>query len=210
MQGEDPPVSPGEQRERWSLVVGVLTLAVGMGLLVVNQADPVAPAAPADLPALRADNLGLPPGGAWARIRPAGAPSLCVSEGVDLLGRHATAVAVQRPCADPGPRTLLEPAGDFVAIKWEHAADKALGCLTVLDSGPAAGLVEPREHCEPGMDAQSFHLERAGTDVYRIRRSTTDRCLGAESLVAGAEIAEVPCGGDRPHEFLIEAEQTAG
>lgn len=203
-----PPV---EQRGRWSLVVvGVLAMAVGLGLLVWTQAKPEGPVAPTDVAALRADTLALPPAGAWSRIRPAGAPSLCVSEGMDPAERHGTVVAVQRPCSLPGPRTLLEPVGDLVAIKWEHPVDKAMGCLTILDSGPARGLVEPRERCDPGHDAQTFHLERVAVDTYRIRRAATDRCLGTDSLVPGTEIVEVPCDGERPHEFLIEAEPTAG
>ncbi|MEJ8649987.1 helix-turn-helix domain-containing protein [Streptomyces sp. MS1.AVA.3] len=147
--------------------------------------------------------------GSWARIRPARPSGLCLTAGRERSGRYRSEVAVQRPCTEPGPRTFLQPAaGDLTAIKWEHPVDKGMGCLTILDSGPARGLVEPQENCRPDKDAQLFRIERYSptTQGYRLRRARTDLCLGIRdgATEAGAEAVQEPCGAKQGQRFLID------
>ncbi|WP_405408793.1 helix-turn-helix domain-containing protein [Streptomyces decoyicus] len=147
--------------------------------------------------------------GSWARIRPARPAGLCLTAGRERSGRYRSEVAVQRPCTEPGPRTFLQPAaGDLTAIKWEHPVDKGMGCLTILDSGPAQGLVEPQENCQTDKDAQLFRIERYSPTArgYRLRRAQTDLCLGIRdgATAAGAEAVQEPCGAKPAQRFLID------
>ncbi|MFC9240926.1 helix-turn-helix domain-containing protein [Streptomyces decoyicus] len=147
--------------------------------------------------------------GSWARIRPARPAGLCLTAGRERSGRYRSEVAVQRPCTEPGPRTFLQPAaGDLTAIKWEHPVTKGMGCLTILDSGPAQGLVEPQENCQTDKDAQLFRIERYSPTAqgYRLRRAQTDLCLGIRdgATAAGAEAVQEPCGAKPAQRFLID------
>ncbi|MGW2024917.1 hypothetical protein [Streptomyces decoyicus] len=147
--------------------------------------------------------------GSWARIRPARPTGLCVTAGRERSGRYRSEVAVQRPCTEPGPRTFLQPAaGELTAIKWEHPVSKGMGCLTILDSGPAQGLVEPQENCQTDKDAQLFRIERYSPTAqgYRLRRAQTDLCLGIRdgATAAGAEAVQEPCGAKPAQRFLID------
>ncbi|MET7796886.1 helix-turn-helix domain-containing protein [Streptomyces decoyicus] len=147
--------------------------------------------------------------GSWARIRPARPAGLCLTAGRERSGRYRSEVAVQRPCTEPGPRTFLQPAaGDLTAIKWEHPVEKVMGCLTILDSGPAQGLVEPQENCQTDKDAQLFRIERYSPTAqgYRLRRAQTDLCLGIRdgATQAGAEAVQEPCGAQPAQRFLID------
>lgn len=147
--------------------------------------------------------------GSWVRIRPAQAPELCLTAGNERSGRYQSGVAVQRPCTEAGPRSFLQPDGEDLAnIKWEHPTDKGMGCLTILDSGPAKGLVEPQGNCLAGKDAQLFRVERFSTTAegYRLRRAHTELCLGVldGETIAGAEAVQQPCGDRSAQRFLID------
>ncbi|MET9887432.1 RICIN domain-containing protein [Streptomyces sp. NPDC006430] len=148
--------------------------------------------------------------GSWARIHPERTPELCLTAGNERSGRYRSEVAVQRPCADPGPRSFIEPDGDDLAnVKWEHPRSKAMGCLTILDSGPAKGLVEPQENCLADKDAQLFRIERFGSTAeegYRLRRAHTDLCLGIADgeTIVGAEVVQQPCGDQPGQRFRID------
>lgn len=219
----DPPVlEPGGEhaattrvRIRPLITVAALVLAVAAGAGVLLAASPpgdptTQPLTAATTSARLPDLLPLTSAGSWAHIRRAQFPELCVTAGRERSRRYPSEVAVQRPCAEPGgPRTFLQPVGDDLTdIKWEHPVDKGMGCLTILDSGPAAGLVEPWEECRADMDAQLFRIERFGpeADGYRLRRAHTAYCLGIRNGEAGsgAEVVQQPCGNESAQRFLIE------
>ncbi|QFZ17056.1 RICIN domain-containing protein [Saccharothrix syringae] len=159
-------------------------------------------------PADTSETLALAPAGHWAGIRPARTPDLCVTEGRDRAGRYDSAVAVQRPCAEPGPRTFLQPvATGLVNIKWEHPEDRGLGCLTVMDHEPAPGLLEPQDNCLADKDAQLFRVERVpGSRAFRLRRAGGDLCLAIadDETAPGAEVVQRPCSDGAAQHFLVD------
>ncbi|BDH15609.1 helix-turn-helix domain-containing protein [Streptomyces hygroscopicus] len=201
-------------RRRPLVLVGaaVLAGAAVTGLLLAgdlttsqSRATRAPDAARARLPEV----LAVRSAGSWARIRPVRPAGLCLTAGRERSGRYRSEVAVQRPCTEPGPRTFLQPAaGDLTAIKWEHPVNKAMGCLTILDSGPAQGLVEPQENCQSDKDAQLFRIERYSPTAqgYRLRRARTDLCLGIRdgTTEAGAEAVQEPCGAEPAQRFLVD------
>ncbi|MCL7496893.1 hypothetical protein M8I34_36615 [Streptomyces sp. MCA2] len=201
-------------RRRPLVLVGVAVLAgaavTGLllaGVLTTSQsrATRATDAARARLPEV----LAVRSAGSWARIRPVRPAGLCLTAGRERSGRYRSEVAVQRPCTEPGPRTFLQPAtGDLTAIKWEHPVEKVMGCLTILDSGPAQGLVEPQENCQSDKDAQLFRIERFSPTAqgYRLRRARTDLCLGIRdgATEAGAEAVQEPCGAEPAQRFLVD------
>lgn len=205
-----PPAAAGSRR-RPVIVVAAVTLAgaVTAGVLLGGDQMAIWSRATGNTAAPRPALLPVTSAGSWARIRPAGTPELCLTAGNERSGRYASEVAVQRPCSDPGPRSFLQPDGDDLAnIKWEHPTDKGMGCLTIVDSGPAKGLVEPQDNCLAGKDAQLFRIERfSATAVgHRLRRAHTEFCLGIRDgeTAAGAETVQQPCD-DRPAQrFLID------
>lgn len=209
--GEKPPPTRTGRRRRTVIVVAAVTLtgAVAAGVLLSSHfaasGSRVTGTAADRLPAL----LPVVSAGSWARIRPAQAPELCLTAGKERSGRYRSEVAVQRPCADPGPRSFLQPDGaELATIKWEHPVNKEMGCLTILDSGPAKGLVEPQGNCLADKDAQLFRIERFSTtgEGYRLRRAHTDLCLGIldGETTAGAEAVQQPCGGQPAQRFLVD------
>ncbi|MET9962807.1 helix-turn-helix domain-containing protein [Streptomyces sp. NPDC006326] len=186
-----------------------LTGAVAAGVLLNRDQATLRPPTTGATASRPPGLLSVPSAGSWARIRPARTPELCLTAGKERSGRYGSEVAVQRPCAEPGPRTFLQPVGDdLAAIKWEHPTSKAMGCLTVLDSGPAKGLVEPQDDCGAGRDAQLFRIERFGTTAegYRLRSARTANCLGVldGETVAGAEVVPQPCGDLPGQRFLVD------
>lgn len=132
----------------------------------------------------------------WSRVRPVGAPTLCLTDGEARVDGDTKTVAVQRPCAEAvPPRTYLQRESDgLYIIKWDHP-DHGPGCLTVLDGGPFHGMLEPWpwKACQGGSTAQRFRIERApggGTDHWRFRPAQD-----AEPLCVGIrESAEDPDG----------------
>ncbi|MFE0380305.1 helix-turn-helix domain-containing protein [Streptomyces inhibens] len=191
------------------MAAAVLTGAAAIGLLLAGDLTTsqsrATGAARAQLPEI----LPVKSAGSWARIRPARPTGLCLTAGRERSGRYRSEVAVQRPCTEPGPRTFLQlTAGGLTTIKWEHPVNKGMGCLTILDSGPARGLVEPQDICQTDKDAQLFRIERysPADQGYRLRRALTDLCLGIRdgATEAGAEAVQEPCGARPAQRFLID------
>jgi hypothetical protein len=146
----------------------------------------------------------------WVEIRPARTPELCLTEGRERTGRYEDAVAVQRPCAEAvPPRTYLRSAGDgFYHIEWHHPRH-GVGCLTMLNAGPAAGMLEPWDDCSRGRPTQRFRLEFADSppdESYRIHPESSGQCLALndDETASGAEAVQRPCAeGDASQRFLI-------
>ncbi|WP_063789177.1 helix-turn-helix domain-containing protein [Streptomyces sp. NRRL F-5755] len=148
----------------------------------------------------------------WIRIRPAVAPTLCVTEGPAQEGRYGGVVAVQRPCGDVAPqRTKLEPAGAHTyRIAWVHPDPaRGKGCLKALSGGPADGLLEPRNACG---EASSFRVERepsgtGGEHGRYVFRAGGQRCLGVRDsrTAVGVEVMLQRCTGSTAQKFLIDA-----
>ncbi|UFQ19666.1 MULTISPECIES: RICIN domain-containing protein [Streptomyces] len=143
----------------------------------------------------------------WAKIRPASAPSLCVTEGRDRKGLYASAVAVQRACAQAvPPRTYLEEAGTGrYRIQWHHP-EFGIGCLTVMNGGPVPGMLEPWDACA---SASVFLVEPAETPApggFRIREAATGQCLGmvGGATAEGVEVMREPCTSTLAQEFFID------
>ncbi|KPI20605.1 hypothetical protein OV450_0071 [Actinobacteria bacterium OV450] len=217
-QKRSPSTGSGPRRRLAFAAAGLtLTAAVAAGVLLIGHlassgshaTGTVTGRPPALLPVVSA--------GSWVRIRPARSPDLCLTAGKERSGRYRSEVAVQRPCAEPGPRSFIQPRDDDLAyVKWEHPSSKAMGCLTILDSGPAKGLVEPQENCLADKDAQLFRVERFGSTAaerYRLRRAHTALCLGIPDgeTTAGVEAVQQPCGEQSGQSFLIDLlPQTAG
>jgi hypothetical protein len=148
--------------------------------------------------------------GSIARIRPARTPHLCLMEGREHTGQYRTAIAVQRPCDQAQqPSTIIEPVGDGLHhIKWDHP-EEGLGCLTVLSSGPAKDMLEPRNNCSPGERSQLFRIEPVDTPVpgaYRLRPAHTNFCLGIrdDQTASDAEAVQQPCTNDSDQAFMID------
>ncbi|NXY96430.1 RICIN domain-containing protein [Streptomyces sp. BR123] len=201
-----------KRRKRMLIVAAALALAgaTAAGTLVANGLTTTS--GPRTAGAAGARLAGLFPlksAGSWALIRPAQATELCLTAGRERSGRYPSEVAVQRPCTDPGPRTFLQPVADgLTTIKWEHPVDKGMGCLTVMDSGIAEGLVEPRESCQPDKDGQLFRIESVGAaaEGFRLRRGRSDLCLGIRDGAAGSgvELVQESCGSQPGQRFLID------
>ncbi|QPP06058.1 XRE family transcriptional regulator [Streptomyces bathyalis] len=148
------------------------------------------------------------PGG-WVEIRPVGAPGQCLTEGREQSGRFTAAIAVQRPCAHAEPpRTRLRStdAAGVYYIEWDHPAH-GRGCLTLLDSGPAATMLEPWDDCSGARATQRFHIEPAEqpTGSYRIQSTATGGCLalGDETPTQGTEAVVGSCSDATAQLFLI-------
>ncbi|MFD7133270.1 RICIN domain-containing protein [Streptomyces sp. NPDC059894] len=142
-------------------------------------------------------------------MRPARAPQLCLTDGRDRRGAYPNAVAVQRPCAEaPVPRTYLEPAGEgLYRIQWHHP-EEGKGCLTVMESGPVKGMLEPRDDCTQGT---LFRLEPVSDDAdegFRMRPAHGSTCLGlaGDGGAEGAEAVEERCTGAADQRFLVRAD----
>lgn len=191
-----PPEEPARQRrDRRRLLViasalSVPLLAVGAWSLLPTDAD--ATHTPAD---------------GWVTIRPADRTDLCLTDGRDRAGAYDSAVAVRLPCAQaPVPRTYLEPAGEgMYRIQWHHP-EMGKGCLTVMDRGPAKGMIEPRDDCT---GATVFHLDPApdDSDGFRLRPARSDQCIGTtdNETTAGTEAVQEPCT-DTPDQYFVVRE----
>ncbi|MGW0815987.1 helix-turn-helix domain-containing protein [Streptomyces viridiviolaceus] len=146
-----------------------------------------------------------------SRIRPAGAPGLCLTDGeVRADGAGSKVVAVQRPCGEAvPPTTSLLKAGDrSYRIQWDHPVhDK--GCLTVLDDGPFRNTLEPWDDCSLPGASQLFRIERAeGGEGWRLLPETgDDLCVGIRGGAdeTGAAAVVEPCldGAPPRQRFLI-------
>ncbi|GHB34149.1 hypothetical protein GCM10010377_26130 [Streptomyces viridiviolaceus] len=155
--------------------------------------------------------VGPGPAPGISRIRPAGAPGLCLTDGeVRADGAGSKVVAVQRPCGEAvPPTTSLLRAGDrSYRIQWDHPVhDK--GCLTVLDDGPFRNTLEPWDDCSLPGASQLFRIERAeGGEGWRLRPETgDDLCVGirGDAGETGAAAVVEPCldGAPPRQRFLI-------
>ncbi|WP_406632576.1 RICIN domain-containing protein [Amycolatopsis sp. WGS_07] len=156
----------------------------------------------------RLEVLPLLTAGGWARIRPAGAPDLCLTEGREHTGRYGSAIAVLRPCTQPRlPRMVLQPVGaELATIKWEHPVYQVMGCLTVLHIQPVENMLEPQEKCDNSNPDQLFRIERVGDQRYRLRTPETDLCLGLRDNLTAVDTEAVrqPCAAEPDQEFLID------
>ncbi|MFI5797224.1 RICIN domain-containing protein [Streptomyces sp. NPDC051677] len=144
----------------------------------------------------------------WVTVRPARTPDLCLTDGRDRRGAYGSAVAVQLPCARATvPRTYLEPFGEgFYRIQWHHP-QLGKGCLTVMDAGPAKGMLEPRDDCDQGT---LFRLEAAAGAAggFRLRPAHRTTCIGmaGDDRAEGAEAVEERCTGGADQRFLVRAD----
>ncbi|MEV8442793.1 helix-turn-helix transcriptional regulator [Actinosynnema sp. NPDC051121] len=202
---ETSPVRPPWKRPPVVLAVVVVAALVAAAVLLRGDepdrgaADGTTGSAPVLLP--------LGSGGSWATIHAAYAPDLCLTEGHDSTGRYGSEVAALRPCADPGPRVLLDPVGaEFTVIKWEHPVLKQIGCLTVLRDGPAQYLLEPRDQCSDDDLDQLFRVEQVRGDRYRFRSAGGSACVGLRGgeIREGAEAIREPCTDDPDQEFTVD------
>ncbi|MFG3715179.1 RICIN domain-containing protein [Micromonospora sp. NPDC047730] len=187
-----------------TLLVLVLAPLAGAALFWEDVASAPSEAAPSAGPERR-----LAAQESVVQIHPAGAPQLCVTEGRERTGRHDDSVAVQRPCAEvTSPLTILAPVGDgLYHIKWDHP-QHGVGCLTLIQGGPAAGMLEPWADCVAGGPAQRFHIEPVAGSVsgWRLRPEGLDACLGVPGTgtATGREIVQSPCTGTEDQTFLID------
>lgn len=139
----------------------------------------------------------------WVTVRPAGRTDLCLTDGRDRRGAYGSAVAVRLPCAGaPVPRTYLEPAGaGLYRIQWHHP-ELGKGCLTVMDTGPVKGMLEPRDDCA---GATLFRPEAVPDQAgaYRFRTVPGGRCVGSadDSVAEGVEAVQEPCA-DSPDQYF--------
>jgi hypothetical protein len=144
----------------------------------------------------------------WVTVRPLRTPDLCLTDGRDRRGAYGSAVAVQLPCARATvPRTYLEPFGEgFYRIQWHHP-QLGKGCLTVMDTGPVKGMLEPRDDCDQGT---LFRLEAAADAAqgFRLRPAHGTTCIGltGDDSTEGAEAVEERCTGAADQRFLIRAD----
>ncbi|MFD0319334.1 RICIN domain-containing protein [Streptomyces flavalbus] len=189
-----PPPSARPDRIRGAVLVAgsVVLLFAGLGLglwlLLLEGGEESS-----------GDEAAAAPSG-WVTIRPARTPQLCLTDGRDRAGAYASAVAVQLPCAEVTvPRTYLEPAGEnLYRIQWHHPQE-GKGCLTVMNTGPVRGLLEPRNDCAQGT---LFHLQPFG-DGFRLRVAGSGRCVGVADAGEGAEASEQRCGESASQRFLV-------
>lgn len=142
----------------------------------------------------------------WVTIRPVRTPDLCLTDGRDRDGAYASAVAVQRLCAQATvPRTYLEPAGEgLYRIQWHHPQE-GKGCLTVMSTGPVKGMLEPRNNCA---QATLFRLEATAAGSaqgFQFRPANSNTCIGIadDDTTEGAEAIEERCTGTASHRFLV-------
>ncbi|MFF3503089.1 RICIN domain-containing protein [Streptomyces sp. NPDC003247] len=212
--GSPAPSGPRPARSRTRVLVAALLapllvfaawvlLAHGTGSSDDSDGSDDADAAAAASTASRAPVDG------WVTVRPASAPELCLTDGRDRGGAYPNAVAVQRPCAEvPVPRTYLEPAGEgLYRIQWHHP-EMGKGCLTVMESGPVKGMLEPRDDCTQGT---LFRLEPVSDDAddgFRMRPAHADDCVGlaGDGSAEGAEAVEERCTGAADQRFLVRAD----
>lgn len=204
---EDPPVSPRWRRYAPLAAVAVVGICVGVaGTLGFDRAESATPVATDALPPLPIAGAEVRAVGTWANIHPAGAPSLCVTEGRDRSARYDSVVAAHVPCEDtPLPHVFLEPvAQNVVMIQW-HNPEFGIGCLTVLPDGPGADLLEPRDDCAEDDPAQRFRLEVGRDGQYRIHAEITGQCIAPRTPVTeGAEVAQTACSDGEEQRYVIE------
>lgn len=197
--GEDA-VARTPRRRRQSLLAlaaVALLLVAGAGVRAWQSwAEDPRDGASDDVPVAKGERQA--PVDGWVTIRPAGRTDLCLTDGRDRRGVYGSAVAVHLPCAEvPVPRTYLEPAGaGLYRVQWHHP-ELGKGCLTVMDTGPVKGMLEPRDDCA---NATLFRPEPApegsgAPGAYRLRTVPGAQCVGTadDSVAEGVEAVQEPC-----------------
>ncbi|MFD7305034.1 helix-turn-helix domain-containing protein [Streptomyces pharetrae] len=146
------------------------------------------------------------------RVRPVGAPGLCLTDGHVADGRYGSLVAVQRPCAEAvPPTTTLDRVGsDTYRIAWFHP-EHGKGCLKAITHGGGKGLLEPWEECRL---STLFRFDSAGSEAsrvpgrsYRIHVSDST-CVTVTGPEVGAEAVVAPCDDSDAQLFVVEAAVT--
>lgn len=219
---ESPKARPRRATGRTLLLAAALLVALlapaAWGLLSAGSPGSAGSGGSADSSGTPAVSSSAPavPGAAsrapvdgWITVRPLRTPDLCLTDGRDRGGAYKSAVAVQLPCARATvPRTYLEPFGEgFYRIQWHHP-ELGKGCLTVMGSGPAKGMLEPRDDCG---QATLFRVEAAAGDAaggFRLRPAHGSTCIGmsGDDSAEGAEAVEERCTGAADQRFLIRAD----
>jgi hypothetical protein len=198
--------APGNARRRTPAVVATLVVLTGTLIAAAwfswtRTGDESAATPPGS------EVFPLSSAGGWVRIHPAGAPELCLTEGREHTGGYDSAIAVLRPCDDPGgPRVFLQPVRtELVTIKWEHPVDHGMGCLTVLDTGPVEDMLEPQVDCDEDDHDQLFRVEHLGEQRYRMRTPDSGLCLGLRENrpSVDTEALRQPCAAEGDQEFLV-------
>jgi hypothetical protein len=206
----DEPTGPRPRRARGRTVALVVALVTSLvAALLALAAWGLLPDGPGDRDASANASAAQAPAEGWVTIRPADTPDLCLTEGRDRDGSYESAIAVQRPCGKAAvPRTYLESTGEGTyRIQWHHP-EQGKGCLTVMSSGPAKGMLEPRDRCA---QATRFRLELTaadGAEGFRLRPADSDRCIGIadDDTDEGAEAVEEGCTGGADQRFLIRTD----
>jgi hypothetical protein len=202
------PVPHGTTRRRPQVIAAALAVVAAAVAAVVWWPKTGADSGPSSASGRTPEVLAVPSAGSWVRIRHAGAPELCLTEGREHTGRYDSAVAVLRPCAEPaGPRVFLQPNGtELATIKWENPVDHGMGCLTVVETGFIKDMLEPQDNCVEGKTEQLFRIEHVGDRHYRLRTPGSDLCLGLREnlIVVDTEALRQPCATQPDQKFLID------
>ncbi|WP_405094614.1 RICIN domain-containing protein [Micromonospora sp. NBC_01412] len=207
-----PPARPARPPAPWRRRVGIgvavlvaVVLVAVSAMVLLREEEPAAPPGGADASTPAGPRLAT--GGSVVRIRPVGVPEFCLTEGRDSTGQYEHAVVVQRACAGAEPpQTILQLVADGLhQMKWNHPT-QGFGCLTVRDSDPGTGLVEPWTDCVAGGSRQLFRLEPAGASAYRLRSAANDACFGIKgnATASGAELARQQCTASDSQVFLVD------
>ncbi|MFE7870260.1 helix-turn-helix domain-containing protein [Micromonospora humida] len=196
----------------WPVATGLLitlVLVISIAAFLLPERDGSRHGRVAAIPEAPSTHNGavpVPPNG-WVRIRPVGAPHLCLTDGRVQDRRYVPLVAVQRRCDAVAPQgTVLEPmGGDLYRIQWHHP-DYGKGCLKALSDGPGTGLLEPIDDC---LQDSRFHLEPSapyGSNRY-VLRVDGQGCVGIRDsdTSEGTEAVMERCVGRGGQVFLIEA-----
>ncbi|WP_435227457.1 hypothetical protein [Streptomyces sp. Tue6028] len=143
------------------------------------------------------------------RVRPVQSPTLCLTDGFVQDGRYTSQVAVHRAClrATPPVTDLVPAGGGTYRIRWRHPV-QGTGCLKALTSGPARGLLEPRDACAA---ATRFRIQLVpgndGESPAFVFRLDAGRCVTAARPTPqeGTEATFRSCDGGRDEQYLISS-----
>lgn len=200
--------TPRRRQTLLALAAVALLLGAGAGLWAWQSGNGDAPEGTRDdVPVAKgAKGEQQTPVDGWVTIRPAGRTDLCLTDGRDRRGAYGSAVAVHLPCAGaPVPRTYLEPAGaGLYRIQWHHP-ELGKGCLTVMDTGPVKGMLEPRDDCAGATLFRAEPAPSGAPGAYRFRTVPGAQCVGTadDSVAEGVEAVQEPCAGSPDQAFVV-------
>ncbi|MEU6228525.1 helix-turn-helix transcriptional regulator [Streptomyces sp. NPDC047042] len=211
-------------------LLGTVVLLVVGGLLLLQRDDEPSGGGSADgrtpVTAGSAENGQTPvarqgPAPGLSRIRPVGAPGLCLTEGQARADSgESKVVAAQWPCgkAVPPTTTLLKTDDGLYRIQWDKPG-MGKGCLTVLgeEEGYFRTMLEPWDDCAAPGTVQLFRIERAegtgntdGAGAWRLRSAGDgERCVGirGNTKASGAVAVVEPCVDAQTAEDIAVAGQ---